>query len=332
MILRFSNTIRTAFLLSILTFSLLWASQGFAETPLPGEPKLYMLADAIPQRIPVDKFVILKRLGISATYTSLPILSAYHLSGGKISAAITMAAYEYATEAFTTPGYLKLLLELDGKWKDKANLQKIANLEGVDKIHIFTAGYTEYRGVYPKALNNLSLIFVESKGEPPPDVLGSKWVELNTQGNSKIRISMNIKGEPVGESVEVPVHEFLYGMTLDPKIKESWLNEIREWVKPIPILKRPFKNARFAKEVSLHGTLVTESGEKSLGEIAAGKGIYKTLDVGVLNWIKRLFLRVNANSPTHFARTFNVLPPDSSGNPCVIRLKNLFSSSIRREQ
>jgi hypothetical protein len=307
----------------------------FATQKAWAETKLFILNDAIAQTIPISKGLVMASLGTSFTYTSTAILGAYHLSGGKVSAAVAMALWQYSTELASVTGQANAFLKLKGSWKNRAKIQEIANLPGVKKIHIFTSGYSDYAGFYPKALYNQSIVFVEADTEKMPPIFESQWTEITPNSDAKIRMQLWIKGQPIGQSVEIPVHDFIGKADVNPAIKDEWIQKIDAWKKDIPLWQRPFVTKQFSREVGIQGTLLLDGHEQSLGDIAAGKGTQSLLDQGMIatvkNWIRREVIRATQRPAHRFTKEIRVITPEQDRRvKCFLGLKKLLGKVLVR--
>jgi hypothetical protein len=107
------------------------------------DTELYMLSDTLSQTVRLSKPLALADFGVSMTYATGATIGAYHLSGGNVAVTTLAGLYQYLGEVPPLLGKMRAIMEVSGRWKNQKNLQKIADIEGVEKLHVFTTGHEE---------------------------------------------------------------------------------------------------------------------------------------------------------------------------------------------
>ncbi len=294
-----------------------------------------MLADTLSQTVPLSKPFAVANLGASMFYATGLTLGAYHASGGDVAVTTLVGLYQYLGEV---PGLVvksRAIMEVSGRWENQKSLQKVANLDGVERIHVFTAGYAKYWTVIPNQLHTNSLVLIEADNDHLPAVLGSHWIHVKKDGDAKVRLELRIQGAATAGYLEIPIHEFIQGTTLSEPIKKEWKAEISKWKKQLPFWKRHVSTKKFSQEVSIVGTLIYDGKEKPLGEMAAGGATKKILNEGMirsaLGWIKSHVANFEEDKSQKFTRKIDVLDLEEAPSACAARIRKLLGTAIIRK-
>ncbi len=299
------------------------------------EKNIFMLSVPIKQSTKLNKILAATPALVSAAYTSSAVAGTYHLSHGNLKATAIMAAYQYIGEIPALTVQYRALLEAKGRWDQYSELQKIANIEHIDKIHIFTTGYANYVGIIPSGLSSSSVIFIESEKKNIPAIAGAEWIQIRDPQKSTAHLKLKIDGQQVGSSIEIPLKDFLAGAELNPETRKEWGRSIVAWKKTQPFLERFVIQKKFSKNVSISGSLFMNEEEIAFDEIAAGRGTQKIIKPGLLSKAisqAKYLLKLDKNPNPKLVRSIDVLAESDKNQSCTGLFRRLAQGNLVRKR
>lgn len=318
-----------AYLLVAVVFFLILIPLGCSAEG--SEKNIFMLSSPLKQIIKLNKPLVTVPIAISATYATSGVMAAYHLSHGNLKVTALVAAYQYLGEIPVLSAQIRSLLEVQGRWSQFGDLQEIANLKSVNKIHIFTTGYADYKGLIPTKLNAASTIFVEAAAESLPDVKENHWILIKKPEDALVRMQLKMEGNIIGESIEISLQDFLNGEELNVEKRKNWGRAISTWKKTQSLLDRFIFQNNFMRQVSIRGSLFINGKEYALEEVATGQGTKKIINPGFIsNAYSRLkyLLRLDDRPTPKLVRSIDVLSEPSTKGSCATFFQKLWKKTL----
>ncbi len=302
----------------------------------PARADTYILRQPIQQTTELTRKWALTSLGVDLTISAAKAGTIYYLTGST-QAAGTVAINDAIFEIPMMAASPRAQLNAWAAWKRREHVKKIANIPGVEKIRVITAGRVENHSYLTATLHSQSVVFIETQGALPSE-LGTleDWRKLDDLESSRLHLQLKIADQPAGSPIEVSLSDLFGKKALAPEGREEWLNEIANWKQDFSAwqklnLIKPIDNA-----LSIETDLLVKDEKLKIGELTSGKGVQKTLRNSapqkLIDWVRSSILNSKGHGTMKLTqKTITVRKKGESKPNCKEIVKQILGNLYFRE-
>jgi hypothetical protein len=277
-------------------------------------PQVYMLSTPIEQTTELPKALAGAWLVSDFGFAVFDAYIGYHLTGIPYTMLLT-ALNSLNLEVLTLYPKQRGLLMLLAEWKRRKDMQEIANVDGVRRIRVFSAGRAERKDPISATLRSKSIVFIETDKTPPGDFISNGWIPVHDLAETKIDLRLRINDEPVGSPIEIPLRSLFSGEPMDPTARAEWISKIDEWNHGFSFLERNVTQKMTAQRKSVEASLEIHGIEHPLGELGSGIAVDRLLAINptarLIAWVKKLRNQEIEDAGKIFSKDMVVLNPET---------------------